>query len=39
MYNGMMRIRVVSRSERPGEEFTQVTPTIEDYYFNLVAQS
>jgi len=39
MYNGMMRVRVVSRSERPGEEFTQVAPTIEDYYFSLVSQS
>ena len=39
MYNGMMRVRVVSPRERPGEEFTQVTPTIEDYYFSLVSQS
>jgi ABC-type multidrug transport system ATPase subunit len=39
MYNGMMRVRVVSPRERPGEEFTHVTPTIEDYYFNLASQS
>ena len=39
MYNGMMRVRAVSPNERPGEEFTPVTPTIEDYYFNLVSQS
>ncbi|HEV8428229.1 MAG TPA: ABC transporter ATP-binding protein [Pyrinomonadaceae bacterium] len=39
MYNGMMRVRVVSPSERPGEEFSQATPTIEDYYFNLVSHS
>jgi ABC-type multidrug transport system ATPase subunit len=39
MYNGMMRVRILSRSERPGEEFNQSTPTIEDYYFNLVANS
>ena len=39
MSNGMMRIRVISPRERPGEEFTQTTPTIEDYYFNLVSES
>ena len=39
MYNAMMRIRVFSQRERPGEEFTQATPTIEDYYFNLVSHS
>lgn len=38
MYNGMMRVRVVS-PERPGEEFTEAVPTIEDYYFNLVSYS
>ena len=39
MYNGMMRVRVVSPNERPREEFNQATPTIEDYYFNLVSHS
>ncbi|HET6976115.1 MAG TPA: ABC transporter ATP-binding protein [Pyrinomonadaceae bacterium] len=39
MYNGMMRIRVFSQRERPGDEFSQALPTIEDYYFNLVSQS
>ena len=39
MYNGMMRVRVVSPNERPGEEFNPATPTIEDYYFNLVSYS
>jgi ABC-2 type transport system ATP-binding protein len=39
MYNGMMRVRVLSPSERPGEEFNQSTPTIEDYYLNLVSHS
>jgi len=39
MYNGMMRVRVVSPNGRPGEEFSPVTPTIEDYYFNLVSHS
>lgn len=39
MYNGMMRVRVFSPSERPGDKFNQSTPTIEDYYFNLVSHS
>ncbi|HKU74997.1 MAG TPA: ABC transporter ATP-binding protein [Pyrinomonadaceae bacterium] len=39
MYNGMMRVRVRSANGRPGEEFNQATPTIEDYYFNLVSHS
>ncbi len=39
MYNGMMRVRVLSPRERPGEEFNQSTPTIEDYYFSLVSHS
>ncbi|HXQ34125.1 MAG TPA: hypothetical protein VN843_08940, partial [Anaerolineales bacterium] len=39
MYNGMLRVRVVSPRERPGEAFNQAIPTIEDFYFNLVSQS
>jgi len=39
MYNGRLRVRVVSPRERPGEEFSQAAPTIEDYYFNLVSNS
>ncbi|HET6893134.1 MAG TPA: ABC transporter ATP-binding protein [Pyrinomonadaceae bacterium] len=39
MYNGMMRVRVFSPRQRPGEEFAQATPTIEDFYFNLVSHS
>ena len=39
MFNGMMRVRVLSPGARPGNEFTQATPTIEDYYFNLVSHS
>lgn len=39
MYNGMLRVRVRSANGRPGEEFNQATPTIEDYYFNLVSHS
>ncbi len=39
MYNGKLRVRVVSPDKRPGEEFNPATPTIEDYYFNLVSYS
>lgn len=39
MYNGMVRVRVFSPRQRPGEEFAQATPTIEDFYFNLVSHS
>ena len=37
MYNGMIRMRVLSPRERPGEAFAPATPTIEDYYFSLVS--
>ena len=36
--NGQVRLRVTSRGERPGEEFTPATATLEDYYLNLVTQ-
>jgi hypothetical protein len=39
MHNGMIRMRVLSTGCRPGEEFTQATPTIEDYYFSVVSRS
>lgn len=39
MNNGMVRVRVFSPRQRPGEEFAQATPTIEDFYFNLVSHS
>jgi ABC-2 type transport system ATP-binding protein len=38
MYNGMIRMRVLSPGKRPGEEFIQATPTIEDYYFSAVSR-
>jgi ABC-type multidrug transport system ATPase subunit len=37
--NGQARLRVVSKAERPGEEFTAAVPTLEDYYLDLVSQS
>jgi ABC-type multidrug transport system ATPase subunit len=38
MCDGMARLRVISKGERPSEEFTPATPALEDYYFNLVTQ-
>jgi ABC-2 type transport system ATP-binding protein len=37
IYGGLPRLRVISKSERPSEEFVPVTPTLEDYYLNLVS--
>ena len=39
MLGGMARLRVISRGERPGEEFTPAPPALEDYYFDLVRQT
>src|SRR2546421_11251414 len=33
MFDGLARLRVISKRERPGEEFTPATPVLEDYYF------
>ena len=38
MLAGLARLRVISKGERPSEEFTPATPTLEDYYFDLVSQ-
>ena len=38
MFAGVPRLRVISKAKRPGEEFVAVTPTLEDYYLNLVNQ-
>jgi ABC-2 type transport system ATP-binding protein len=38
MSDGLTRLRVISKRERPGEEFTAATPVLEDYYFDLVNQ-
>jgi len=38
MLGGNARLRVISRTERPNEEFTPATPVLEDYYFDLVNQ-
>ena len=39
MFDGLVRLRVISKGERPSEEFTPATPALEDYYFDLVSQS
>ena len=38
MFDGLARLRVISKSEKPGEEFSPATPGLEDYYFDLVNQ-
>jgi len=38
MFDGLARLRVISKRERPSEEFTAATPALEDYYFDLVSQ-
>ena len=38
MFEGRVRVRVLSESGRPGEEFSRATPTLEDYYLSLVSQ-
>jgi ABC-type multidrug transport system ATPase subunit len=35
---GQVRVRVHSTGERPGDEFSLATPTLEDYYFSLVSR-
>ena len=39
MFDGQVRARVISQGRRPSEEFTQATPVLEDYYFDLVTQN
>lgn len=38
MLGGLARLRVISRRERPSEEFIPTAPVLEDYYFDLVNQ-
>jgi ABC-type multidrug transport system ATPase subunit len=39
MFEGQVRVRVLAQDGRPDPTFVAVTPTLEDYYFNLVQQS
>ncbi len=38
MFEGRVRVRVLSPDGRPSEEFSPVLPTLEDYYLSLVSQ-
>ncbi|HVG30818.1 MAG TPA: ABC transporter ATP-binding protein [Pyrinomonadaceae bacterium] len=38
-FDGLARVRVISKGSRPGAEFTPATPTLEDYYFNTVTEA
>ena len=35
-YDGEAHLRVIAKDQRPTEEFTEATPVLEDYYFDLV---
>ncbi len=35
-FDGQARVRVISKGQRPTEEFTPATPLLEDYYLHLV---
>lgn len=35
-FDGQARVRVISKDQRPGEEFAESTAVLEDYYFDLV---
>jgi ABC-type multidrug transport system ATPase subunit len=39
LFEGRVRVRVLARAGRPGEEFDLATPTLEDYYFGLVSRA
>src|ERR1700682_1178829 len=33
MFDGLARVRVISKGKRPSEEFAPATPVLEDFYF------
>jgi ABC-2 type transport system ATP-binding protein len=35
-FDGEARLRVIAKDQRPSGEFTEATPVLEDYYFDLV---
>jgi ABC-type multidrug transport system ATPase subunit len=39
MFGGQARLRVISKGQRPSEEFVPATPALEDYYFDLVSHT
>ncbi|MGB9179762.1 MAG: ABC transporter ATP-binding protein [Pyrinomonadaceae bacterium] len=38
MFEGQVRVRVISNGVRPGEKFKLAAPTLEDYYLSLVSR-
>lgn len=36
IFDGQARLRVISKDQRPTEEFTEAIPVLEDYYFDFV---
>jgi ABC-2 type transport system ATP-binding protein len=38
-FDGQAHVRVISKAQRPTAEFTDATPVLEDYYFDLVNRS
>ena len=38
LFEGRVRVRVLSRGARPGDGFEPAPPTLEDYYFGLVSR-
>jgi ABC-2 type transport system ATP-binding protein len=39
VFDGRTRLRVISKGERPGEEFAPAAATLEDYYFDLTSRA
>ncbi|MET0622294.1 MAG: ABC transporter ATP-binding protein [Pyrinomonadaceae bacterium] len=39
LFEGRVRVRVLSSAGRPGEAFEPAAPTLEDYYFGLVSHA
>ena len=39
VFDGQARVRVISKAQRPSAAFTEATPLLEDYYFDLVNRS
>ena len=38
VFDGQARLRVISKGQRPSEEFNPATPILEDYYLDLVSR-
>lgn len=39
MFDGMVRLRVISKSGRPGDEFASAPASLEDFYFETINQA